>query len=500
MPVNTQHPEYKRMVDRWKRCRDVADGQDAVHAAGELYLPKLQDQRPEEYAAMVKRTPFYNATWRTISGLNGMLFRKPPKVEVPDAAKEMLDDATLTGVPLQLFVQEVCEEALKVGRVGILTDYPEAAAEGLTLADTMAMNLRPCLCLYRAENIINWKTGRVKNVVVLTQLVLREYEEVAVDEFTTRCEERFRVLDLVGEGDAREYRVRRFKVEEGKDVQIGGEVYPTMQGKRLDYIPFVFASPDGTTPEVGIPPLIDLVDLNLSHYRNSADLEHGAHFTGLPTPVVAGYKPDNPEDKLYIGSATAWTFSNPEAHAEFLEFTGQGLGALERLKSEKEKQMAVLGARMLEQQKTGVEKPEAQANQRKGEESTLAAAGQTISLGVTRSLKWFMRWAGQDDKDVSFELNRDFYPVPMTPQMLSSLVSSWQQGAFSDEVLFENLQKGEVVSRETTFEDEQARLEAQEPKLLGQNVDPRTGLPTNQPPALPGKKKKKPDPAAEEEE
>lgn len=485
MPVNTQHPDYKRMVDRWRRCRDVADGQDAVHAAGELYLPRLHDQKPEEYSAMVKRTPFYNATWRTIAGLSGMLFRKPPKIEAPETAKEMLDDITLSGVPLQLFAQEVCEEALKVGRVGILTDYPETSADGLTLADTKAMNLRPCLAMYRAENIVNWKTGRVKNVVVLTQVVLREYEEVAVDEFATKCEERFRVLDLVGAGDARQYRVRRFKVEGDKDVQIGADVFPTMSGARLDYIPFVFASPDGTTPEVDIPPLIDLVDLNLSHYRNSADLEHGAHFTGLPTPVVSGWRPENAEDKLYIGSAAAWTFANPDAHASFLEFTGQGLGVLERLKAEKEKQMAVLGARMLEQQKTGVEKPEAQANQRKGEESTLSAAGQTISLGITRSLKWFMQWAGQDPKDTVFELNRDFYPAPMTPQMLTALVSSWQQGAFSDEVLFENLQKGEVIGRETTFEEEKERLEQQEPTLTGQNIDPRTGQPTNQPPRLP---------------
>jgi hypothetical protein len=75
------------------------------------------------------------------------------------------------------------------------------------------------------------------------------------------------------------------------------------------------------------PPILDLVNLNLAHYLINADYQHGCHFTGLPTPVVSGYEAKENE-KLYIGSAVAWVFPNPEAKATYLEFTGQGLGAL----------------------------------------------------------------------------------------------------------------------------------------------------------------------------
>jgi hypothetical protein len=57
MPVNTQHPDYSTMVGRWKRCRDAADGEDAVHNAAETYLPKLKDQTPTDYQAYVMRAP-----------------------------------------------------------------------------------------------------------------------------------------------------------------------------------------------------------------------------------------------------------------------------------------------------------------------------------------------------------------------------------------------------------------------------------------------------------
>jgi hypothetical protein len=59
-----------------------------------------------------------------------------------------------------------------------------------------------------------------------------------------------------------------------------------------------------------------------------ADLEHGAHFTGLPTPIITGHNLG--EDETFsIGSTTAWVLPNEYTDVKYLEFTGQGLGALE---------------------------------------------------------------------------------------------------------------------------------------------------------------------------
>jgi hypothetical protein len=461
MPVNNQHDDYKRMVAKWERCRDVADGQDAVHAAGEKYLPKLKDQLDADYRAYVGRATFYNATWRTIAGLNGMLFRKPPAVEVPDAVRPLLDDVTMSGVPLQMLAEEVCEEALKCGRLGVLVDYPQADAARLTLADARRLNLRPMMQLYRAESIINWKEERVDNVCVLTQVVLKERAAEATDEFTTKQVDRYRVLDLA---EGRHYRVRVFEMRGDQQVLLS-EVVPLLGARPLAYIPFTFLSSDDNTAEVDEPPLIDLVNVNLSHYRSTADLEHGAHFTGLPTPWISGHRLDSPSDKLYIGSTAAWVFPNENARAEYLEFKGEGLRALQALVDSKEKQMAVLGARMLEPQKRGVEAADTVSIHRKGEESMLSMAAQSISLGMTRALRWFAGWAGADAAKAKFELNRDFYPAPMTDKMLTALVSAWQQGAFSDQVLFENLQAGEVIAQDDTLEIEQARIGSAGPRL-----------------------------------
>jgi hypothetical protein len=497
MPVNTQHPDYAKMINRWRRCRDVADGQDAVHAAGRAYLPQLVDQTQQDYDAYVKRALFYNATWRTIAGLVGMIFRKPPVVKVPTQAEEYLNDVTMSGTPFEMFAQEVCEEALKVGRLGVLVDYPTADITNLTLADAKTQNLRPTMAIYQTEAVINWKYEKVNNVWALTQVVLEEESYVDIDEFTKKCEKVYRALDLFGG----HYRVRLFRMKDTTtQEQIGGDLYPLMNGAPLDFIPFTFLSTDDNSPTVDEPPLIDLVNVNLSHYLSTADLEHGAHFTGLPTPVITGHRPDKEGDKLYIGSQSAWVLPNEKATAKYLEFAGTGLEALEKRLEVKEKQMAILGARMLEQQKRAVESADTQTIHRKGEESMLAQVSQSLSLGLERVLRWFAMWSGAtlpdgDTDALSCELNREFYAVAMSDQMLTSLVSAWQQGAISFQTLFDNLQAGDVIDEDKTPEEEQAQIGDTPPKLVGSLTDPATGLPA----ALPPKDKMKPGKPAPKE-
>jgi hypothetical protein len=459
MPVNTEHKDFTKMSPRWSRCCDAYDGQDAVHKNGPNYLPRLKDQQEPDYQAYLLRTPFYNATYRTITGLVGMLFRQPPKMEVPETLKPMLDDVTMSGDPFHLFVQDIATDALKLGRIGVLVDYPMVNGPQ-TLADAAKLNLRPTMQIYEAQSIINWKTSNIDNKTVLSLVVLKEEEKIFEDEFKYRTDPRWRVLDLVNGM----YRMRMFERKQDKDVVIS-EIYPKMNGAPLNYIPFIFIGTDDVTPEIDEPPLIDLVNMNMSHFRTTADLEHGAHFTGLPTPVITGYSPDTPGEKLYIGSASAWIFPRPETKVSYLEFSGSGLDSLEKMLAQKEQQMAVLGARMLEPQRRGVEAPETAAIHRKGEESMLASVAQAISLGVLQALKWFADWAKVDSSSIKYELNRDFYPAPMNPQMLSALVASWQSGAISDQTLFQNLQQAEIIDKDTTLEDEQARIADQQQRF-----------------------------------
>jgi hypothetical protein len=82
MPVNSTHPEYEENLPAWLRARDAIAGEDAIKCGGEKYLPRLEAQTDEEYAAYRDRASFFNATARTADGYLGLLFRRPPFIKV----------------------------------------------------------------------------------------------------------------------------------------------------------------------------------------------------------------------------------------------------------------------------------------------------------------------------------------------------------------------------------------------------------------------------------
>lgn len=467
--VRTTHPEYDAALPKWRRCRDAAAGEDAVHAAGEIYLPKLAEETDKDYQARLKRTPFFNASWRTIAGLRGMLFRKPAEVEGVDYT----DDIDMAGSPLASFVQKIVEDALTVGRVGILADYPQApeGSESITVAQAAAIGLRPSLQRYPAESIINWKTKRVANAVVLSLVVLAEDAPVGGDEFGHTTETHYRVLDL--DPATGNYRQRLYRVDDkGGDVQIGGDVFPLMNGAPMREIPFAFIGVDKVGPNIEEPPLIDLIDMNMHHYTVSADYEHGCHFSGLPTLFVSGYSPQvaepgQPVKTIYIGGPSANCLPDPQARAYFVQPEGD-FAALRANLEDKKAAMAVLGARMLEEQKRAAEAADTVAQHRKGEESQLAAMGQTVSLGMTRVLGWFMAWTGRTAGAVRYALSSDFAPTGMSAQELTAMVGAWQAGmpGYSDQAVFDQLQERGLISDDTTFEEEQARVADKGPRIV----------------------------------
>lgn len=453
MPINTTHHLYAQRQEQWTRCRDAYDGADAVKARGTLYLPQLGAQSKDEYTAYLSRAMWYGATGRTVDGLTGAVTRKEPKVDVPDAMDAQMDDITLSGTPLEVFIKEMLAEIFKVGRGGVLVDMGRDVS-----ADAQAA--RPYWVSYTAEQIINWRVETRFGKQQLVLVVLAEdYERVDPDDpYTAQCHKRYREL-AINNG--------RYVVRIHTPTLVGGEVAymieevtPVERGEALTEIPFCFFGVCGLSVAPEKPPLLDLVDVNLSHYRSSADLEHGRHFTALPTPWIAGF----PRDTVAkIGSAVAWVSPDPNAKAGMLEFTGQGLGGLEKALEAKEKQMAVLGARMLEEQRAGVETFEATALRTSGERSVLQSIASVVSLGITKLLRWHAAWLGINATEtINAELNQDFISTQLNGSELAELVKTWQAGAISYETLYWNLQRGEVTRPDVDAEDERVLIETQD--------------------------------------
>lgn len=460
--VSQCHPAYEANSVKWKRCRDAASGEDAIHAGGKTYLPMLAEEHSVDYAARLARTSFFNATWRTIAGMRGMMLRKAPVVEIPSGVDAYIDDIDMASTPLNSFVQDIIVEALIVGRVGILADYPQQSVEvSVTIAQASSLGLRPSLQKYPAESIINWKVSRIGNASVLALVVLTEETALPGSEFDHNSETRYRVLDLFNGA----YRQRVYRINErGDDEQVGEDVFPLMNNSPMSYIPFIFVGVDTAGSDIEEPPLIDLVDMNIHHYQVTADYEHGCHFSGLPTLFISGYQPDTTAPKIYVGGPSANCLPDPQAKAYFVEIASD-FNALRTNLEDKKAQMAVLGARMLETQKSAVEAANTLEQRSKGEESQLEAMAQTISLGMTWILTVFSEWAGASG-EVKYDLQLDAGYSSVTAQELTAIVAAWQSGGISGEVKFNYLQKRDFYEEGDTYEIEEARIGDAGPKLM----------------------------------
>ncbi len=449
------NPAYEAAQDLWRTCRDAVAGERAVHLGRERYLPKLSEQTEPEYLAYVTRTPFYGATALTIDAFVGMVFRKPPIKKMPDAFNELAADMTLSKDNVES-IDRIAEislrEIMTVSRVGWLVEYPQTDGVQRTEAQVQALNLRPYVTMYTSEAIVDWASDRVNNTAQLVMVKLLEtvVERDAMWKRTETQQERWLLLE-----DGR-YLQRIYR----EDKQFGDDIVPMMNGAPLTYIPFIGICKGGMGLDDCKPPVMALVDTNMSHYRTCADLEHGAHFTGLPTPMIFGSR--MPEGtKLGIGS-TQFIVLPDQGTAQYLEFTGQGLGVLERLRDAKQEQMAAQGARMLAKDKKAAESAETTQMRSSGETAILATMANVISEAMQRLQQIMADWM-RISGEISIQLNTDYFEANATAQEITAWVAAWQAGAMSPESLFWNLKQGELVPQETTYEEEQTRIQNQPP-------------------------------------
>lgn len=458
MGVDTQHPDYAKALPMWAKCRDAAEGQECVHAKGELYLPKLSEQSPQEYKAYRDRALFYEATGRTIDGLSGMVFRRPPTFDIPDSLEYLQEDIDTAGTPLLAFAEKTVEELLITGRIALLADFP-MVKDVRTKADEQAAGARPYLTLLRAESVINWTFERINNRMQLALAVISEVHSTRKDEYTWESEAQLRALRLV---DGK-YLIELHRKNDKGEWVIVEVIVPQLGGKQMDFIPLLFCGPMGVGECVEKSPVNGLANVNLSHYRTTADYEHGLHFTGLPTPVVTGHAFEQ-GDRFALGSTQIRGFPDPQAKAYFMEFAGSGLGNLSTRLTEKQEMMAALGARMLGAEKRAAETAETAAIHRSGENSVLASLANAASAALTKALGWCAMWAGVD-AEPTVELNTDYLPSGMTAQELTALVGALQAGAISGATFYDNIQRGEIARQGVDWEEEKAELETQGPQL-----------------------------------
>jgi len=464
MPVSDTHTQYNIFLPLWKKVRDCVGGSATVKEAGISYLPKpnpedKSTQNTDRYNDYKARANYVNFTGHTKKGMSGMVFRKESTIELPTAIEYIKENANGSGLTLDQLTKDILNQTLETGRHGLLVDYPDVE-EGLTQAQVNASNLQAHIMGYPSESVINWRTSVVSGKKVLSLVVLQEpQEKVSDDGFSVQRVMYHRVLALE-EGTYIQYLYNE------NDEQVAEFIPRKSDGAAWDLIPFTFVGSENNDETIDEAPLYDLAEVNLAHYRNSADYEESSFMVGQPTLFLSGFTQtwidDNLKGTVSLGSRGG--IPGPEgATAELLQANPNQM-PLEGMK-EKEQQMIKIGARVI-QDASGTETAEAAKIRFSGQNSQLADIVGNIESAVSRCIEWVSEFMGSDS-GFSIEINRQFYDANLDAQQVMALVQLADRGDIAQPDVRSALRRAGWVDAGRTDEEIEEDLDGQGPLLSG---------------------------------
>jgi hypothetical protein len=441
------HPQYDEARDDWRMIRDCIAGEKHIKRRGTYYLPRLEDMSQNEYRDYVDRATFFNMVGRTLNGMVGTVFRRQPRVlNLPTDLEENSQKIGKDLSPLHLVIKDLVTEVLTTGRAGVLLDMaPEP-------------NTTPYLATYIAENIIDWDVIEIEGrwemaSVLLRELVLDRDEMMSTGRRQYKANYRKLVLEPDFEFGSpwvyRQYVWSDHSANMAPDFNAGPDYVftPVNRGVPFDRIPFRFFGPSSNGMGIEKSPLLDIANLNISHYRTYAHLEHGRFYTGLP--VYYAQVSDGQQSPEYrVGPGVVWEVP-PGNTPGILEFNGHGLKSLENALDFKEQHVSALGGRILGVRGTAVSESDNQVKfKERNEQSILLNVTDAATKGLTDLLRLWAMWQDASEAQVSqikVEINQDFLFDNISAREFRAVHAMYMDGVLPIEVLYDYFRRAELI-------------------------------------------------------
>lgn len=418
MSINYRHPAYSEFLPEWQMVGDCVDGERAVKKQREKYLPHPGDegqnseQDRERYKAYLKRAPFINATGRTLTGLIGIAFNKPVKIQLSGKLTAIESDADGEGQPLTQLIRDALSQNLQRGRAGILSDYTSGGTQ------TVATAGRPVIRLFTAKQIINWRVTNNK-----TSLVVLHYQEPVndPDSFELVMKDFWLELRLInGLAMSRKWQ------ESDKGIQANEWVeLKDAGGKRLEELPWAWIGAVNNDHTPDAPPLADIAYINIKHYQAEADIAEIAHTVGQPTIAISEVSQQWVDKNLKgvkVGARNGLMLpvggklSMVQAEDRNLPIT---------VAERREKQMAMLGAKLVERNTSARTATQA-SDEAQTDNSVLSLCAGNVEQAVNRALSFAVAFAGSGEGQI--ELNKRYELSQLDSASLTAMMAMVQSG------------------------------------------------------------------------
>jgi hypothetical protein len=420
------------MMPDWAVMAAVTRGTNYLRDLSETYLPQEPREDEDAYQTRVDRSVLSPYTSRLIETAAGAILRKPIHIEGDQYWLDLAQNIDGLGSNINEYARRALVSSLTYGHSAILVDYPAAAAV-LNLAEERALGRRPYFVHVDAPQIWGWRKEPVTNR--LLQVRIHDYDVRPLNDFGEEQVEEMRVI----------YPGRYDLYTLGQDVV----EFTSSGGYSLTEIPLVPIYSNRRGLLISQPPLLDIANLNITHYQRQADLIHALHIAAMPTLVLEGWDDTTGSATMGVNYAIAMQPGNKAYYvqADATSFDAQ-MAELESLAS----QMSTLGVTKLFGQKFVAESAEAKRIDQAQSNSVLSIISQELESALNQAFAFAAEYVGMEPPEITIDRDFDYYRlIGQDVAVLSQLNAA---GKISDAMLLEILRRGEVLPDNINIEDE----------------------------------------------
>lgn len=465
-------PEVVATAKDLDLVHDLIEGTRRMHQRSKLYIRQWADEDDKVYDIRRKSENVFEGLGRTLSAAVGMLFAKPPQITWNGGEAEIQkhwDNIDGAGTAGHVLAKRFAEAAVRDGLAVMLVDHPSPPIDPETgrpvvvhAGNEQALNLRPTWAMYGRAAVVNWRTAKIDNEIVLTMIVLHEPAEVEEGVYGTKAVDRYRVLRLT-EGIATwsVYEKKESGAEKEQFELKEAGFYRNKTGQVAPRLPVSIAYAGRTdAPLTAAIPLLGVAWANLSHWRTATNMAFYEALCAFPQPTVEGEIASElgPGGNVVPGRVKVGPMTIVKVQAggsfKWTELTGSSLERLEQSLKRKVDEMGQMGISFLTPEKRAAETAEARRLDAVAENSTLATAAQGIEDAMNMAHVYHAWYLGIDkDQAPELSLSRDFESTTMDAQTMAVYVAAIREAGLPVRLLLDAWQQGGRIPQEVDLDE-----------------------------------------------
>lgn len=430
--------------------RDLMAGGAVMRAAGQRYLPKFSLESEEDYKQRRESTWLFNGVKKARDDMAGKVFEKP--VTLAEQEGQLFDwcqNVDLEGRDLSNFANDVFKAAIADGITFVMVDAPPRA-EAVTRGQAEAQNLRPYMAHVKLDAVLGWKWENINSAPVITQWrMMEQVEKPDRSEFSDETVEQIRGLFLEdGRVIVRLY--QKSGVNGVTWAQVGDD-----QVTDLEQIQIVPVYTGRTGFFMAEPPLSEIAEINLAHWRVQSDKSSCLHKSLSPLLLIKGIEVDGGQ----VVNSAGYAFQSSAEHADlkWAEITGNGIEAASGELRDLERQMQWQGLQLI-MERAGVSTATGDMLDEGKTTSKLKSWADNLKDSLEIALGWMVDMGGIA-ADITVVVHKEF--SVMGHLSMGDIRDMFNAGAISRETYIAEAQRRGVLSEDIIAADEAERIESE---------------------------------------